>query len=135
MEKIKRSLGLSKIFEDENKYDPFAGFHAVHDLYAELVKHGCELKELYDYSCKELFFILKYKREGLAYKLWRAGTMTRAAFGAKYYPGKLEEAIPELFEKKQAQHAPMPDWLREDYEKKLNKSVKKHPDKVHVNGL
>ena len=69
-------------------------------------------------------FILKYKREGLAYKIWRAGSMTRAAFGAKYYPSKLEEAIPELFEKK-AQKAPMPDWLREDYEKKINKAVKK----------
>lgn len=93
-------------------------------MYAELVKQGCELKELYDYSCKELMFILKYKREGLAYKIWRAGSMTRAAFGAKSYPAKLEEAIPELFEKS-SQKAPMPDWLRADYEKKINKSVKK----------
>ena len=69
-------------------------------------------------------FILKYKREGLAYRIWRAGSMSRAAFGAKYYPGKVEEAIPELFEKKK-QNAPMPAWLREDYEKKINKSVKK----------
>lgn len=68
-------------------------------------------------------FILKYKREGLAYKLWRAGSMTRAAFGAKYYPAKLEEAIPELFEKKK--NASMPEWLREDYQNKINKTVKK----------
>ena len=60
--------------------------------------------------------------------------MTRAAFGAKYYPVKLEEAIPELFEK-QAQNAPMPEWLREDYEKKLNKSVKKKPDSFFQDGL
>ena len=126
MEKIKRKLGISKIFEEENKYDPLAGFHIVHDLYAELVKQGCELKDLYDYSCKELLFILKYKREGLAYKLWRSGSMSRAAFGAKVYPGKMEEAIPELFEKK-TQNAPMPEWLRADYEKKINKSVKKSP--------
>ena len=106
----------------------------VHDLYAELVKQGCELKELYDYSCKELLFILKYNREGLAYKLWRAGSMNRAAFGAKYYPAKLEEAIHELFEKK-TQKAPMPDWLREDYEKRINKSVKKTPDSFFNNGL
>ena len=106
----------------------------VHDLYAELVKQGCELKELYDYSCKELLFILKYSREGLAYKLWRAGSMNRAAFGAKYYPAKLEEAIPELFEKK-TQKAPMPDWLREDYEKRINKSVKKTPDSFFNNGV
>ena len=118
MEKIKRKLGLNKIFEEENQYDPLAGFHVVHDLYAELVKQGCELNTLYDYSCKELLFILKYKREGLAFKLWRMGSMNRAAFGAKVYPAKLEEALPELFEKNQQQHAPMPDWLREDYEKK-----------------
>ena len=69
--------------------------------------------------------MLKYKREGLAYKIWRAGSMTRAAFGAKSYPAKLEEAIPELFEKKVKQNAPMPEWLREDYEKRINKAVKK----------
>ena len=60
--------------------------------------------------------------------------MTRAAFGAKYYPAKLEDAIPELFEKP-AQNAPMPEWLREDYEKKLNKSVKKRPDSFFQDGL
>lgn len=119
-----RKLGISKIFEEEEQYDPLAGFHIVHDLYAELVKQGNELKDLYDYSCKELLFILKYKREGLAYRIWRIGSMNRAAFGAKYYPAKIEEAIPELFEKK-TQNVPMPEWLREDYEKRINKSVKK----------
>lgn len=59
--------------------------------------------------------------------------MNRAAFGAKTYPAKLEEAIPEMFEKKQ--NAPMPDWLREDYEKKINKNVKKHPDSFFQDGL
>lgn len=122
---MQKKLGISSLFEEENKYDPFAGFHAVHDLYVELVKQGCELKDLYDYSCKELLFILKYKREGLAFKLWRMGSMNRAAFGAKYYPAKLEEAMPELFEKKKG--APMPDWLREDYQNRINKSVKRNP--------
>ena len=70
--------------------------------------------------------MLKYKREGLAYKIWRIGSMNRAAFGAKTYPGKVNEALPELFEKKE--NAPMPDWLREDYEKKINISVKKHTE-------
>ena len=125
MQKLKKKLGINKVFEEENQYDPLAGFHMVHDLYAELVKQGCELNTLYDYSCKELLFILKYKREGLAYKIWRLGSMNRAAFGAKYYPSKLEEAIPELFEKQQKQNAPMPEWLREDYEKKINKAVRK----------
>ena len=50
------------------------------------------------------------------------GSMNRAAFNAKYYPAKLEEALPELFEKK-TQNAPMPEWLRADYEKKINKAV------------
>ena len=125
MQKLKKKLGINKVFEEENQYDPLAGFHMAHDLYAELVKQGCELNTLYDYSCKELLFILKYKREGLAYKIWRLGSMNRAAFGAKYYPSKLEEAIPELFEKQQKQNAPMPEWLREDYEKKINKAVRK----------
>ena len=62
----------------------------------------------------------------MAYKLWRIGSMNRAAFGAKVYPIKVEEAIPELFEKKKG--APMPDWLRADYEKKINKAVK--PDRI-----
>ena len=124
---MKQKLGLSKIFEDENKYDPIAGFHAVHELYAELVKQGCELRDLYDYSCKELLFILKYKREGLAYKLWRMGSMNRAAFGAKVYPVKVEETIPELYKKKQ--NAPMPEWLREDYERRINKTVKNGKNK------
>ena len=128
-----KKFGINKLVEEENKYDPLAGFHAVHDLYAELVKQGCELRTLYDYSCKELLFILKYKREGLAYKLWRMGSMNRAAFGAKVYPAKLEEAMPEMFETKPK--APVPDWLREDYEKRLNKSVKKHPDSYFQNGL
>ena len=90
------------------------------------MKQGCELRDLYDYSCKELLFMLKSKSEGLAYKIWRIGSMNRAAFGAKTYPGKVDEALPELFEKKE--NAPMPDWLREDYEKKVNQSVRHSSD-------
>ena len=67
---------------------------------------------------------MKYKREGLAYKIWRIGSMNRAAFNAKVYPGKMEEAMPELFEKSK-QKAPMPEWLRDDFEKKINKAVQK----------
>lgn len=50
------------------------------------------------------------------------GSMNRAAFGAKVYPGEPKEGVPELFEKKKGM--PMPDWLREDYEKRINKAVK-----------
>ena len=77
-----------------------AGFHLIHDLYIELTKLNFGLAELYEYSVKELLFILKYKREGLAYELWRQGTMSRAAI-SKEFPGKVEKAIPELFEKQQ----------------------------------
>ena len=76
---------------------------------------------------------MKYKREGLAFRLWRMGSMNRAAFGAKTYPAKLEEAVPELFEKKKG--VPMPDWLREDYEKKINKFVKRTADSYYNKGL
>ena len=68
--------------------------------------------------------MLKYKREGLAFKLWRMGSMNRAAFCAKSYPAKLEEAMAEMFEPKPKAH--MPDWLLEDYQTKINKAV--HPD-------
>lgn len=87
----------------------------VHDIYAEMVRIGYDLRELYDYSLKELLFILKYRREGLAYVLWRQGTMTRAA-SCKQFPSKDKEAMPELFEK---QTVKMPDWLKDDYAKKL----------------
>ena len=99
-----------------------AGFHLVHDIYVELIKLECELRDLYEYSVRELLFILKYKREGLAYKIWRSGSMNRAAYGAKTYPD-LNKALPELFEKQQS--APLPDWLREDYENKLNAQFSK----------
>lgn len=41
--------------------------------------------------------------------------MTRAA-SCKQFPLKDKEAIPELFEK---QTVKMPDWLKDDYAKKL----------------
>jgi len=53
---------------------------------------------LYEYSLKELLFILKYRREGLAYFIWRNGTMSRAA-QSKEFPAKPEKAIPELYER------------------------------------
>lgn len=67
---------------------------------------GYDLNTLYDYSLKELLFILKYRREGLAYEIWRHGTMSRAAQG-KEFPGDVKKAVPELFEK--AQGVPLKD--------------------------
>ena len=68
------------------------------DLYIELTKFDYHLCELYEYSVKELLFILKYKREGIAYDIWRRGTVHRAAVWGKDYP-KVEKMLPELFEK------------------------------------
>lgn len=91
-----------------------------------MVRVGCELKDLYDYSVKELLFILKYKRENLAETLWLQGLANRAAFGAKVYPKKPEELFSHLYEKApQNKPVPIPDWLKEDYEAKLNASVRK----------
>ena len=101
----------------------------VHDLYIELVKYGCELKDLYDYSVKELLFILKYKREGLAESWWSQGLANRAAYHAKTYPVKAKDLFEYMYEKAQASKpVPIPDWLKDDYQAKLNASVKRSID-------
>lgn len=105
---------------EEYVYDPLAGFHLVHDLYIELTKFDYHLNELYEYSVKELLFILKYKREGIAYDIWRRGSIQRAAVWGKQYP-KVEKMLPELFEKKPT--VKMPDWLRDDYQKQLEERL------------
>ena len=105
---------------EEYVYDPLAGFHLVHDLYIELTKFGMNLNELYEYSVKELLFMLKYKREGLAFEIWRMASMNRLAYHAKSYPMRLKEAMPELFEH---QKVKMPDWLLDDYHKKTEKEI------------
>lgn len=98
-----------------------AGFHIVHDLYAELVSLGCDLKSLYDYSVKELLFILKYKREGLAYQIWKQGLTNRMAAYATDYPANDRDLSPELFEKEKP--VKMPDWLKDDYKQTLEKRL------------
>lgn len=108
----------------EYVYDPLAGFHYIHDLYIELCKLGYDLKELYDYSAKELLFILKYRREGLAYELWRGGTMSRAA-QAKEFPGSVEKAIPELFEKQKVNMDKLPDSIKKHYVQNIQKQLDK----------
>lgn len=74
-------------------------------------------------SIKELLFSLKYIREGDAFFYWKMGMMNRAAFGAKTYPRSPKDASPELFEKKKS--VKVPEWLKDDYEKKINKRVKR----------
>ena len=49
--------------------------------------------------------------------------MTRAGVNAKTFPKNPEAASPELFEKKKS--ARMPDWLVDDYQKKLNEKFKR----------
>lgn len=88
-----------------------------------MVRLGYDLKELYDYSLKEILFILKYRREGQAYEMWRNGTMTRAAF-SKDFPGSAEKAIPELFEKQQGVKVQdLPPEMQKRYTEALQKIV------------
>lgn len=82
------------------------------------------MKELYNYSVKELLFILKYRREGLAYEIWRKGTMHRAAI-SKEFPGSAEKAIPELYEKQSVDISKLPDEFRKMYVSNLQKELNK----------
>ena len=93
-------------------------------MYIELCKLGYDLKELYDYSAKELLFILKYRREGLAYEIWRQGTMHRAAI-SKDFPCSAEKAIPELYEKQSVDISKLPDEFRKRYVSNLQKELNK----------
>ena len=103
-----------------------AGFHLVHIIYIELTKLGCELKELYDYSVKELLFMLKYKREGLAETTWKQGLIVRAAYSRNSFPKNPREIFLDLYEETyKKKKVPIPDWLRDDYEKRLNSMVRK----------
>lgn len=90
----------------------------IHDIYVELTKMDYHLQELYEMSIKELLFELKYAREGRAYDYWKIGIATRYAFGAKNFPKSPKDLSEELYEKPQA--GKMPDWLKDDYNKKIN---------------
>lgn len=79
---------------------------------------------MYTYSCKEILFILKYRREGLAYEIWRNGTMTRASRG-KDFPSKVESAIPELFEKQTVDLSKLPPEFKKQYIKNMQKELDK----------
>lgn len=70
-------------------------------------------------SIREMLFELKYTREGKAYDYWKMAISTGIGFSAKHFPKNPKEMSPELYEK--AQSAPMPEWLKEDYEKKINR--------------
>ena len=52
--------------------------------------------------------------------MWRRGYVERAANHAKVYPQSDKELVPELFEK---QTVKMPDWLMDDYVKKVQEQV------------
>ena len=93
-------------------------------MYIELCKIGYDLQELYDYSAKELLFILKYRREGIAYEIWRNGTMSRAA-NSKEFPLSPEKALPELFEKQTINVNDLPDEIKKHYIKDLQKQLNK----------
>ena len=91
-----------------------------------MTRLGYDLRQLYDYSIKEILFILKYRREGFAENWWALGFANRAGANAKQYPVKPKELFEYMYEKEASQKpVPIPDWLRDDYEKKLNASVKR----------
>lgn len=59
---------------------------------------------------KELINTLNYRRQGLAYELWKGAVITASMFD-KNFPKTPEDASPELFpERKGIQ---MPEWLKE----------------------
>lgn len=70
-----------------------------------------------------MLFELKYFREGKAYEYWKIGIAARAGFHSKNFPKTPKDLSDELFEKQEA--VPIPEWLREDYEKKLNDKYKR----------
>lgn len=74
-------------------------------------------------SIKEMLFELKYIREGRALELWRQGVANRAGYHSKRYPKTPKDLFPDLFEKKKS--IPMPDFLIDDYQKKINNSIRR----------
>lgn len=70
-------------------------------------------------SIREMLFELKYSREGKAYDYWKIGMASRYGFSTGQFPQNPKAMSPELYEKTQS--APVPEWLKEDYEKKINR--------------
>lgn len=68
-----------------------------------------------------MLFELKYTREGKAYDYWKIGIAAGMGFNAKTYPKEPKVMSPELFEKQKS--VAIPDWLKDDYEQRINKSV------------
>lgn len=106
------------MLENSKKIDLF---DTIHSLYIELAKLGYHLDELYDMSMKELLFSLKYRREGDAYFYWKVGVMTRAGVNAKTFPKIQKQHRLNCLKRKIGE---MPDWLVDDYQKKLNENSK-----------
>ena len=69
---------------------------------------GYKYNELYEMTMYELVKTLENRRKGLAYEIWRLASLTRSPF-AKNFPSTPEEAMPELFPKKEGIR--MPDFL------------------------
>lgn len=72
-----------------------------------------------------MLFILKYKREGIAENWWALGYAHRTARNAKTYPAKPKELFDYMYEKEKSKPVPIPDWLKDDYEQKINASVRR----------
>ena len=62
--------------------------------------------------------MLKYKREGLAETTWKQGLIVRAAYSRNSFPKNPREIFLDMYEETyKKKKVPIPDWLREDYEK------------------
>jgi len=68
-----------------------------------------------------MLFELKYEREGKAEYYWKIGIAMRAGNNAKTYPKDAKSLFPDLYEKQPT--ASIPDWLKDDYEKKINQQI------------
>lgn len=71
---------------------------------------GYLYKDLYEMTMTELEETLEYRRQGLAYEIYRIGSLCHSPL-IKDFPGSPKEAIPELFPVEKG--IPMPDFLVE----------------------
>ena len=69
--------------------------------------------------------MLKYKREGLAETTWKQGLIIRAAYSRNSFPRNPKEIFQDMYEETyKKKKVPIPDWLLEDYQKRLNARIK-----------
>lgn len=86
--------------------------------YDLLLQRDYKYSELYDMTVKELKNSVEQYNQGLAYRMFRDKVLLNQSLAGKMKRTP-EEALPELFPPKKTYN--MPNWLRERYEKQLQK--------------